>query len=80
MIIVLFILLVVSAAFAIVYWSESDDFCGKISFTLILILTIISIVVFCETPRAIDVYRGNTTLEITYKDSIAIDSVVVFKR
>ena len=30
-------------------------------------------------PTAIDVYRGKTTLEITYKDSIAIDSVVVFK-
>ena len=30
-------------------------------------------------PTAIDVYRGNTTLEITYKDGVAIDSVVVFK-
>lgn len=27
----------------------------------------------------IDVYRGKTTLEITYKDSIAIDSTVVWK-
>lgn len=26
-----------------------------------------------------DVYRGKTTLEITYKDSIAIDSTVVWK-
>lgn len=31
------------------------------------------------TSQAIDVYRGKTTLEITYKDSIAVDSVVVFK-
>ena len=30
-------------------------------------------------PSAIDVYRGKTTLEITYKDSVAVDSVVVFK-
>lgn len=30
-------------------------------------------------PQAIDVYRGKTTLEIIYKDSIPIDSVVVFK-
>lgn len=30
-------------------------------------------------PKAIDVYRGNTTLQITYQDSIPIDSVVVFK-
>ena len=32
-----------------------------------------------SSPQAIDVYRGKTTLEITYKDSIPIDSVVVFK-
>ena len=30
-------------------------------------------------PTAIDVYRGKTTLQITYKDSVAMDSVVVFK-
>ena len=35
----------------------------------------------CDTnkPTALDVYRGNTTLEITYKDSVAVDSVVVYK-
>lgn len=32
-----------------------------------------------ERPTAIDVYQGKTTLEITYKDSIAVDSIVVFK-
>ena len=31
-------------------------------------------------PSAIDVYKGKTALEITYKDSVAIDSVVVFKK
>jgi hypothetical protein len=30
-------------------------------------------------PSAMDVYQGKTTLEITYKDGIPIDSVVVFK-
>ena len=30
-------------------------------------------------PTAIDVYRGKTTLEITYRDSVAIDSTVVYK-
>ena len=30
-------------------------------------------------PTAIDVYNGNTTLEITYRDGVAIDSIVVFK-
>jgi len=32
-----------------------------------------------STPKAIDVYRGKTTLEITYRDSVAIDSTVVYK-
>ena len=32
-----------------------------------------------STPTALDVYRGKTTLEITYRDSVAIDSVVVYK-
>ena len=32
-----------------------------------------------NTPSAMDVYQGKTTLEITYKDNIPIDSVVVFK-
>ena len=36
---------------------------------------------FSDKPiTPIDVYRGKTTLEITYKDSIAIDSVVVWKK
>ena len=31
------------------------------------------------TPTALDVYRGKTTLEITYRDSVAVDSIVVYK-
>lgn len=30
-------------------------------------------------PQAIDVYRGKTTLQITYKGSIPIDTTVVYK-
>lgn len=30
-------------------------------------------------PKPIDVYRGNTTLEITYKDNVPVDSVVIWK-
>ena len=32
-----------------------------------------------NTPTALDVYRGKTTLEITYRDSVAVDSVIVYK-
>ena len=30
-------------------------------------------------PTAMDVYKGKTTLEITYKDGVPVDSIVVFK-
>lgn len=30
-------------------------------------------------PNAIDVYRGRTTLKISYEDNVPIDTVVVFK-
>ena len=32
-----------------------------------------------KEPTALDVYRGKTTLEITYRDGVAIDSTVVYK-
>lgn len=42
------------------------------------------IILFCAidkdiNPTAMDVYRNRTTIEITYKDGVAIDTVVVFK-
>ena len=30
-------------------------------------------------PTAMDVYQGKTTLEITYKEGVPVDSIVVFK-
>ena len=45
----------------------------------ILIMALISGKKEKTTPQAIDVYRGKTTLQITYRDSIAIDTIVVFK-
>lgn len=32
-----------------------------------------------DGPTAMEVYQGKTTLEITYRDGIPVDSVVVFK-
>lgn len=59
-----------------------DDYSMKNYFAIVLLT--IGFVCFYEygletSPQAIDVYRNRTTLEITYKDSIPIDSVVVFK-
>lgn len=44
------------------------------------LVAIISLIVgSIYSPTAMDVYRGKTTLEITYKDGIPVDSVVVWK-
>ena len=49
--------------------------------TMILnIIIAICLIINLRKPRAIDVYQGNTTLEITYKDNAPIDSVVVWKK
>ena len=32
-----------------------------------------------DAPTSMDVYQGKTTLEITYRDSVPVDSIVVFK-
>ena len=44
-----------------------------------VIPTILLVCVIDEQPKAMDVYQGKTKLEITYKDSVPVDSVVVFK-
>ena len=46
----------------------------SVLFGVFLVIAIVK-----STPTALDVYRDKTTLEITYRDSVAIDSVVVYK-
>ena len=43
--------------------------------SIILILLLFQL----NKPNAMDVYRGKTTLEITYKDKVHVDSTVVWK-
>ena len=50
------------------------------SIACIYSLAIIVLLAFLlKKPTAIDVYRNKTTLEITYKDGVPIDSTVVLK-
>ena len=60
---------------------------GAITFIVIIITflcfvcgNIGHVIMYHNQPPAIEVYRGNATLEITYKDGIPIDSVVVYKK
>ena len=58
---------------------EHSDCLGGTSLACIGMALII-IIHYETNPSAMDVYQGKTTLEITYKDNVAIDSVVVFKK
>ena len=59
--------------------------CGFENLFYKVFLTVNSLIVFLlflvlmGKPRAIDVYKGRTTLEITYKDKVPIDTTVVWK-
>ena len=47
---------------------------------MIIEISLIEIITEKPTPSAIDVYRGNTELEITSVNGVPTDSVVVFKK
>lgn len=65
--------------------AKGKEFSGGTVFGMVITLAIIAGVICINldiiepTPTPMDVYQGKTTLEITYKDGIPIDSIVVFK-
>ena len=61
-------------------FSSSEEVYFHIFVICIYSLIIIVLSAIClRKPQAIDVYEGKTTLEITYKDKVPIDSTVVWK-
>lgn len=64
--------------------SDNDklsNFSCELYKSVLIALSIYGIIGFINwnKPTAMDVYKHRTTLEITYKEGIAIDSIVVFK-
>ena len=74
----IFIAVLLSALISSIIANFDKNFVIFISTILTFIIFVLTIVYMTE-PRAIDVYKGNTTLEITYKNGIPIDSTVVWK-
>ena len=60
---------------------EDTDFTRTILciFTGCSLIAMLLIIAYLCKPKAIDVYRDKTTLKITYKNSVPIDTVVVWK-
>ena len=70
-----------SALIAVLIMSEQTDgltILGSV-FSMFLIIAGARCVHICKYPSAIDVYRGKTTLQITYKNNVPIDTTVVYK-
>lgn len=79
--IILAVTLFVMTFMAIILSAYSNAY--TVSILIVSIITFISAVfttIELRNPTAIDVYRGKTTLEVTYKNGVAIDSTVVFNR
>lgn len=48
-------------------------------FMIVSLIFLINSLVEVPSPTPIDVYRGRTTLQITYQEGVPIDTAVVFK-
>jgi len=58
-----------------------EDTIVSITIGFFFLVSLILISAYNATePKAIDVYQGETTLEITYRDGVPVDSVVIFKK
>ena len=80
------LIIIIIAITSLVTFTESGVIEDK-KFMRIIMITITACSVIAmflmfthlSKPKPIDVYRGNTALEITYKDSVPVDSVVIWK-
>lgn len=64
----------------VINFNDNYDIRGYgLVFSFFASIVIILLIIQIPKPTAIDVYRGKTTLEITYKDSVPVDSIVVWK-
>lgn len=76
------IVLVVIGTVLIGYWTSNDrqGVAAVLGFALyVTAIAIITWHIVEPKPTALDVYRGNTELEITSVNGIPTDTVVVFK-
>lgn len=79
----IFILLLVLIIILLNLLFRLDDYIDKndayITNVLLSIISFICVVYIANQPTALDVYKGKTELEITYRGNIPVDSVVVYK-
>lgn len=78
--IIIISLILLGICIGALFWGIQENNDSLVLFSIILIVVIaIQLGFASDVPSALNVYQGKTTLQITYRDSIPIDSVVVFK-
>ena len=86
--IIFFVLAIFAILFACQFFYELFNIffsCGEngitslVIFLFLFISTIVILYELTDMPKAIDVYRGNTTLEITSVNGEPTDTVVIWK-
>ena len=73
---------IIALSYGVCFPKDNDEWLAYSSITCFVVgfILFICCAIDKETnPTAIDVYRGKTTLEVTYKNGVPIDTVVVFK-
>lgn len=87
MVLIIEILFFIVLVIAIVISAKLDNYSSSsysvISLALMIIIWCINaycVSIIVNQPTAIDVYKGKTELQITYKGTIPVDSVVVLKK
>lgn len=85
MILIIEILFLIVLVIAIVISAKLDNYSSSYSIICLALMIILWVInaycvsIIVNQPTAIDVYRNKTELQITYKGTIPVDSVVVFK-
>ena len=62
-----------------VFYKDDVDIMQLILIVFVLVILVVALSMYDNSPTAMDVYQGKTALEIIYRDSIPVDSTVVFK-
>lgn len=79
-IVVIFILVLSISLFAsIMDTNRTPDKIGSGAILVLVVIEFTLLLLILFEPSAMDVYQGKTTLEVTYKENVPIDSVVVWK-
>lgn len=79
-IVVIFILVLSISLFAsIMDTNRTPDKIGSGAILVLVVIEFTLLLIILFEPSAMDVYQGKTTLEVTYKENVPIDSVVVWK-